>query len=147
MMKENDFEQAAAFLPDRLRQAARQMTEEQKEQCEEFRLRAGQPFAACCGGQIVHLPPQGPSQIVTREDLELLVARCTGRSAHTYARQIAQGYLSLPGGSRGEEKPPCCGSWCGIIPSSTTWPCWTSGARWPLAGTGFPNTTWGLIRT
>lgn len=93
MTKENTFEQAAAFLPDRLRQAARQMTEEQKEQCEEFRLRAGQPFAACCGGQIVHLPPEGPPQIVTREDLELLAARCTGRSAHTYARQIAQGYL------------------------------------------------------
>ncbi len=100
MTKENTFEQAAAFLPDRLRQAARQMTEEQKEQCEEFRLRAGQPFAACCGGQIVHLPPEGPPQIVTREDLELLAARCTGRSAHTYARQIAQGYLSLPGGCR-----------------------------------------------
>lgn len=100
MTKEHGFEQAAAFLPERLRQAAWQMTEQQKEQCEEFRLRAGQPFSALCGGQIVHLPPEGPPQLVAKEDLELLAARCTGRSAHSFAHQIAQGYVSLPGGCR-----------------------------------------------
>lgn len=94
------FALAAGSLPEHLWRAAYTLSERDKADCEELRLRAGQPFSATIRGEIVALPQQGEPEIVTTEDLADLVARCTAHSVHTYADQIAKGYVALPGGHR-----------------------------------------------
>ena len=94
------FELAAGLLPQRLQAAARSLSVQEQVQCEEFRLRAGQPFCATVAGRMVPLPAGGPALTVQGQDLTELVAQCTSHSVHTYAQQIAGGYVPLPGGCR-----------------------------------------------
>ena len=94
------FALAAGYLPEALWRAAYTLEEPQKLQCEEFRLRAGQPFCALVGGKILPLPLGEAPLLVSAEDLAELVARCTANSVHTYSDQLAQGYVSLDGGHR-----------------------------------------------
>lgn len=94
------FALAAGSLPEHLWRAAYTLSERDQADCEELRLRAGQPFSATIRGDIVTLPQQGEPAMVTAENLTDLVARCTAHSVHTFADQIARGYIALPGGHR-----------------------------------------------
>lgn len=94
------FALAAGYLPEHLWRAAYTLSEQEKADCEELRLRAGQPLTAVIRGSIVPLPREGEAELVAAADLTDLVARCTAHSVHTYADQIAKGYVSLPGGHR-----------------------------------------------
>ena len=94
------FQMVLGLLPQNLARAADTLDEGERLTCEELRLRAGQPFLARAKGRWVTLPRGGEPIQVTAGDLDHLLARCTSYSVHTYAPQIAQGYVPLPGGCR-----------------------------------------------
>ena len=94
------FQMVLGLLPQNLARAADTLDEGERLTCEELRLRAGQPFLARAQGKMVTLPRGGEPIQVTAGDLDHLLARCTSYSVHTYAPQIAQGYVPLPGGCR-----------------------------------------------
>ena len=98
--KKDLFQMVLGLLPQHLARAADTLKEEERFACEELRLRAGQPFLARLNGKKISLPRDGEPVRVTAGDLDHLMARCTSYSVHTYAPQIAQGYVPLPGGCR-----------------------------------------------
>lgn len=92
------FHTAAQLLPERLWRAAYTLTQEQREQCEELRIRAGRPFAATAAGKTILL--DGGTVIPTAEELAELLARATESSVHTYLEDLWQGYLTTKHGHR-----------------------------------------------
>lgn len=92
------FHTAAQLLPERLWKAAYSLDELQRQQCEELRVRLGRPLAATVGGKTVFLG-DGPV-IPTKEELDLLLARATECSVHTYLEQLWQGFLTTRHGHR-----------------------------------------------
>ena len=92
------FHTAAALLPERLWQAAYTLSEAQRLECEEFRVRLGRPFTATVGGQAVLLG--GSTLVPTAEELSELLAKATECSVHTYLEQLWQGFLTTRHGHR-----------------------------------------------
>ena len=89
------YEDAAAYLPPRLRRAALTLPEARREAAEEFRLRAGQPMTVLLpGGET----PLGVS--VEPEELEALCDLATEFSRYAAAETLREGYLSVRGGFR-----------------------------------------------
>jgi stage III sporulation protein AA len=89
------YEQAAAILPSRLRKAALDLTEEEKAQAEEIRLRARRPLSV--------LLPSGerPLEItVEPEELETLCDLATEFSRYAASETIREGFLPVRGGFR-----------------------------------------------
>lgn len=89
------YEDAAAYLPLRLRKAAMTLPEAQREEAEEFRLRAGQPMTV--------LLPAGEMSLgvfVEPEELEALCDLATEFSRYAAAETLREGYLSVRGGFR-----------------------------------------------
>lgn len=95
MMKQ--FVTAAGFLPERLWRAAFTLTQDERLRAEEFRVRAGRDLSVLIDGSCRALTHDAP---VTREEMDELLARATRSSVHTYERQLAEGFLPLPGGHR-----------------------------------------------
>ena len=92
------FHTAAQLLPERLWKAAYSLDELQRQQCEELRVRLGRPLAATVAGETVFL---GEGIVLpTREELDLLLARATECSVHTYLEQLWQGFLTTRHGHR-----------------------------------------------
>lgn len=92
------FHTAAQLLPERLWRAAYSLTEQQREDCEEFRVRLGRPLAATVRGKTVLL---GDGAVLPdREELDALLARATECSVHSYLEQLWQGYLTTRHGHR-----------------------------------------------
>lgn len=92
------FHTAAQLLPERLWRAAYSLTEQQREECEEFRVRLGRPLAATVNGKTVLL---GDGTVLPdREELDALLARATECSVHSYLEQLWQGYLTTRHGHR-----------------------------------------------
>ena len=90
------YRQAAQVLPRRLRQEALGLPQEEQEQAEELRLRAGWPMTAVLpeGERPVGGPPVEP------EELEQLVEIASRASVHAVLEQIRRGYLTVAGGHR-----------------------------------------------
>ena len=90
------YRQAAQVLPRRLRQEALGLPQEEQEQAEELRLRAGWPMTAVLpeGERPVGGPPVEP------EELEQLVEIASRASVHAVLDQVRRGYLTIPGGHR-----------------------------------------------
>lgn len=92
------FHTAAQLLPERLWKAAYSLNEQQRQQCEELRIRLGRPLAATVGGKTVLL---GDGVVLpTKEELDQLLARATECSVHTYLEQLWQGFLTTRHGHR-----------------------------------------------
>lgn len=92
------FHTAAQLLPERLWRAAYSLTEQQREECEEFRVRLGRPLAATVNGKTVLL---GDGAVLPdREELDALLARATECSVHSYLEQLWHGYLTTRHGHR-----------------------------------------------
>ena len=92
------FHTAAALLPERLWKAAYSLRDDQRLQCEEFRVRLGRPLMATVAGQAVTL---GDGMVCpTAEELDELLAKATECSVHTYLEQLWQGFLTTRHGHR-----------------------------------------------
>ena len=92
------YELAAALLPPKWQRVVRTLPDWQKVQAEELRLRAGHPITVLLpeGEQWI----QGQMQEVTPQDLEQLCDLVTSYSRYAVTDQMAQGYLTAPGGFR-----------------------------------------------
>lgn len=89
------YEEAARFLPARLRASALALSEADRAAAEEFRLRTGQPLAV--------LLQEGEREIgpaVTPADLETLCDLATDYSRYAAAETLRCGYLAVRGGFR-----------------------------------------------
>ena len=89
------YEEAARVLPGRLRSLALAQPPEVRRLAEEFRLRAGRPFAV--------LLPEGERVLgdtVAPEDLEALCDLSTDYSRYAAEETLREGYLSVRGGFR-----------------------------------------------
>ena len=92
------FHTAAQLLPERLWKAAYSLDEQQRQRCEELRVRLGRPLAATVGGKTLLL---GDGTVLpTKDELDQLLARATECSVHTYLEQLWQGYLTTRHGHR-----------------------------------------------
>ena len=92
------FHTAAQLLPERLWRAAYSLNEQQRQDCEEIRVRLGRPLAATVAGEIVLL---GDGAVLpTGEEMDELLARATECSVHSYLDQLWQGYLTTRHGHR-----------------------------------------------
>ena len=90
------FEQAVEYLPRELRQRAMALPAEEKERCEELRLRAGRGFFWQADGAERPVPGEPAEEDSLRRVVEL----ATRASFHTAMEQFRSGFLSLPGGHR-----------------------------------------------
>ena len=89
------YEQAAAILPSRLRKAALLLSDGEKAEAEEIRLRAGRPLTVLLPGGELALEAQ-----VEPEDLETLCDIATEFSRYAAAETIREGFLPVRGGFR-----------------------------------------------
>ena len=92
------YELATALLPPKWQRVVRILPDWQKAQAEELRLRAGHPLTVLLpeGEQWV----EGQTQEVTPQDLEQICDLVTSYSRYAVTDQMAQGYLTAPGGFR-----------------------------------------------
>lgn len=88
-------EEAAAFLPARLRKLVLALSEEEKAGAEEFRLRAGCPLTV-----LLRLGERPLDAVVEPEELETLCDLATDFSRYAAAETLREGYLSVRGGFR-----------------------------------------------
>ena len=89
------YEAAAAILPNRLRELALALPEEQKAAAEEFRLRAGRPMTV--------LLPEGELPLEAEVDpaeLETLCDLATEFSRYAAAETLREGFVPVRGGFR-----------------------------------------------
>ncbi|MDL2273620.1 Flp pilus assembly complex ATPase component TadA [Oscillospiraceae bacterium OttesenSCG-928-G22] len=91
------FQHAAAMLPPRIREAAEALTDAQKTQVEEFRLRVSRPFSVVIGGE-----EETPRRdlTVTGEDLLRLLEIISHGSVHTVTESLKSGFITVAGGHR-----------------------------------------------
>ncbi len=96
MDERRPWEQAAAVLPDPLRDGLRALGEDRLEEAEEFRLRRGFPMTVLLpeGERETDGPPVG------EDELRQVVENATQCSAHTALDRVRQGFVTLRGGHR-----------------------------------------------
>ena len=90
------FSDAVSCLPLRLQSVALTIPDEQKESCEELRLRAGKEPSIVLHGEEQTMT----GMLVCTEDLRETVSRAARYSVHSYGEALAHGYLPLTGGHR-----------------------------------------------
>lgn len=93
----NAFDQAASYLPPRLRRLTEALSDTQKQSAEEFRLRVGRDFSVTLSDSI--FTPSGAAPI-TMTELELMVETAARGSLHTVLDRICNGYITVEGGHR-----------------------------------------------
>lgn len=89
-------QQAAQCLPAQLRTALHALTHSEQIQCEEIRLRVGQPLTVTLRGRERLLS----GREVMQEELEETLRRATAYSVHTFADSLRQGFVTVRGGHR-----------------------------------------------
>lgn len=94
------YEQAAEFLPPRLRRLAMELPDERKSRVEELRLRARQPMTVLTGEGELSVAAARREAIVTSEDLEQMVSGVTEYSRYASVETLCRGYLTVRGGFR-----------------------------------------------
>lgn len=91
------FEQAAEYLPVRIREQLYRLSELERKQTHELRLRLQRPFAvSMCNRQLIPIQ----SMIITPRDIEDSFKQVCEYSIHTYSRELAQGFITVRGGHR-----------------------------------------------
>lgn len=88
--------QAVGLLPFRLREEAMRLSDEEKVQVTEFRLRAGRVMTACINDSEKSL---GECH-VRHEELETVLELATRGSVHSAESSIKEGYITVSGGHR-----------------------------------------------
>ena len=102
------FDEAVLHLPPSLRERLACLPEELRAQCREIRMRAGGPLTLTTAEGTLFLTESGrPARIYREPCLRLRsdelaeILRCLcDYSIHSYAEDIARGFLTLPGGHR-----------------------------------------------
>lgn len=94
------YEQAAALLPLRWQQQARQLPPRQMARAEELRLRAGGPMTVLLPEGEITPGQGGQSPTVTQTDLEQLCDAVTDYSRYAAGETLSRGYLTARGGFR-----------------------------------------------
>ncbi|HBI64373.1 MAG TPA: stage III sporulation protein AB [Clostridiales bacterium] len=89
-------QQAAQCLPAQLRTTLHGLAHSEQIQCEEIRLRAGQPLTVTLRGRERLLS----GREVMQEELEETLRRATAYSVHTFADSLRQGFVTVRGGHR-----------------------------------------------
>lgn len=104
---QNRFPEVLPFLPPVLQNPLSLIPEWEQRQITEIRLRKGRPLSLIRRGQTFFVPPSGPTSlwpdralIVTADHLREALLLCCGRSLHSSADQLRQGFVTLPGGHR-----------------------------------------------
>ncbi len=97
---ELDLTPIARILPEAARGALDAMGRAQREALEELRLRAGQAMTAVFSGHESVLRGPGGPVLVRPEMLGAVVAAACAQSVYAAKEQIAQGFVTLPGGHR-----------------------------------------------
>lgn len=87
---------AAVLLPMNLRRVVERLSWEEKEECEEIRLRVGQPMTVRIGAT----ERQVASEPVTSADLCAVVEAASRSSYHAVRNALAGGYIAAPEGVR-----------------------------------------------
>lgn len=91
---------AANLLPERLWRAAFSVSEEERIGAEEFRLRAGRPFAIVISGVQKEISQNGETVLTRQEEIDAVVAKATEWSFHSWEDQVRQGFITVKGGHR-----------------------------------------------
>lgn len=94
------YEQACAFLPQRLRRSALALPDHQKARAEEFRLRALHPMTVLLPEGELNVAPAGLSAPVAAEELEQMLVAVTEYSRYAALETLRQGFVPLRGGFR-----------------------------------------------
>lgn len=89
-------QQAAQCLPVQLRTSLHRLVQSEQIQCEEIRLRVGQPLTVTLRGRERLLS----GKEVMQEELEETLRRATAYSVHTFADSLRQGFVTVRGGHR-----------------------------------------------
>lgn len=89
------FLSACALLPGDMEQSALRLPAEEKERCEELRLRVGRVLTALMGGREYAI-----GRVVAAEDIRTVAERASGASLHARQEQLRQGFLTAPEGVR-----------------------------------------------
>lgn len=95
-MPDRELMQAAACMPPQLREVLRRWAEADHPACEEIRMRAGYPMTVVTSAG--EIPTK--TRALTVPQIQDTIDRACEYSAHTFAANISQGYLTLPGGHR-----------------------------------------------
>lgn len=91
---------AASLLPEKLWKAAFLISEEERTEAEEFRLRLGRPFSVVIRGQQKDIYSGGSPVLVSADDIEEVIAQATDHSYHSWEEQISRGFITVKGGHR-----------------------------------------------
>jgi len=94
------FEQAAELLPPRLRRLAMEVPDERKARAEELRLRVRMPLTVLTAEGERPVAAADRDALVTRDDVERVVAGVTEYSRYASAEALRQGFLPVRGGFR-----------------------------------------------
>lgn len=94
------FERAAELLPPRLRRLAMETGDERKARAEELRLRVGTPLTVLTPEGELPVAAAERDALVTRDDVERVVAGVTEYSRYASAEALRQGFLPVRGGFR-----------------------------------------------
>ena len=94
------FEQAAELLPPRLRRLAMETPDERKARAEELRLRVRMPLTVRTAEGEFSVAAADRDALVTRDDIERVVAGVTEYSRYASAEALRQGFLPVRGGFR-----------------------------------------------
>ena len=94
------FEQAAELLPPRLRRLAMETPDERKERAEELRLRVNAPLTVVTAEGEHPVAAAERDALVTRDDVERVVAGVTEYSRYASAESLRRGFLPVRGGFR-----------------------------------------------
>ena len=104
---QNRFHEVLPFLTETLRLPLSRISDWEQRRITEIRLRRDRPLSVIRGGQTLFVPETGPTSlwpdramIVTDRQIQETLLLCCGRSLHSCADQLRQGFVTLPGGHR-----------------------------------------------
>lgn len=104
---QNRFPEVLPFLTETLRLPLSRISDWEQRRITEIRLRRDRPLSVIRGGQTLFVPETGPTSlwpdramIVTDQQIRETLLLCCGRSLHSCADQLRQGFVTLPGGHR-----------------------------------------------
>jgi len=91
---------AVNYLPDRLWAAAFSLDLDQREKCEEIRLRKGRHPKALVCGKYITLTYKSEALNVTTDDILVAIQRATKASVYSCTEQLSNGFITTSEGHR-----------------------------------------------
>lgn len=89
----------ARYLPQRIKPLIEAMRPEIRQSVQEIRLRAARPITLRLDGQVREQILEG-SPVINRQEVEEAFQSVCRFSVHSFARELSQGFITLPGGHR-----------------------------------------------